>query len=856
MKLIGKFTALTVLLWTFMSVHAQTIYHDYQDGLVVFQLAPNAKMIPANEKKQVDYKQIDLFQSLNGIAIQEVIRLHPTIKDEKLKRTYQIQLVNPSDVDHVVRRLNMLDDVLYAELKELHRTLLTPNDPRFGPAANQMWGLYRINAQDAWDLTTGDANIKVAVTDDAINVDHPDLVNKMLPGHDATTGGNNPRPCGGNNGFHGSHVSGTVGAETDNNLGVASIGWNVSIMPVKIGRCSDGALTGGYDGVIWATDNGADVINMSWGGGGAGQYGQDVCNYAWNQGSILIAAAGNNNATQQFYPAAYNNVVAVASTTTNDSKSSFSQYGTWINISAPGSSILSTDQNTGYQSSQGTSMASPLVAGFMGLMKSYAPNATNADLVQCLYNGADNIDAQNANFIGRLGAGRMNAYNSLICAQQYAVDNDAAISKIISPDAVVCGSTFTPEVELRNFGGNTLTSVTINYGWNGTSSTFNWTGNLGAGGTELVTLPEQTAPDGSYTFTASTSMPNNQADENPGNDESDLDFQVDANGQFVEFTLELDCYGSDIDWEIRSDETGAVVASGGNYTDITGGQVVNQSYCMPSGCYTFTINDSYSDGLNGSIYNGCSIDGDYRMLDELGNVLFEMTAANADFGAQAIHNFCIVAQDNQNDAGISEVIDPKGFICSPDFIPTVRLRNFGIEELTSVTINYSVNGGAEQSFNWTGSLATGQATNVVLEEVSASNGTAVLNVYTSNPNGEDDDNDSNDGIQATVSILSEAESLPFVEDFESDVFTNGRWIIENPDNQITWERSTVAGSTPGNTAAKMNFFGYGQTGQRDRMISPLISLDGYLNASMTFEHAYRRFDQTAADSLVIYISLI
>ena len=272
--------------------------------------------------------------------------------------------------------------MVYAEKKELHKTCLTPNDTYFTNSFNNgMWCLFQVNAPEAWDISVGDANIVVAVTDDAIQVNHPDLVNKIVPGRDVVDNDNDPSPCIGNDGFHGSHVSGTVGAETNNNLGVASIGYNISVMPIKIGNCSTGALTGGYDGIIWAADNGADAINMSWGGGGVSTYGQNVCNYAWNAGVILIAAAGNDNSSQQFYPAAYNNVVSVAATTNGDAKSSFSQYGTWIDVSAPGSSILSTDAGTAYQFLQGTSMASPMVAGLVGLMISHAPSATPQDIV-------------------------------------------------------------------------------------------------------------------------------------------------------------------------------------------------------------------------------------------------------------------------------------------------------------------------------------------------------------------------------------------------------------------------------------------------------------------------------------------
>ncbi len=99
----------------------------------------------------------------------------------------------------------------------------------------------------AWDISTGSSDIVVAVTDNAINISHPDLVNKMVPGWDAVDNDNDPSPCGGNDGFHGSHVSGIVGAETNNNIGVASIGYNVSIMPVKIGDCN----TGSYKWLRW-----------------------------------------------------------------------------------------------------------------------------------------------------------------------------------------------------------------------------------------------------------------------------------------------------------------------------------------------------------------------------------------------------------------------------------------------------------------------------------------------------------------------------------------------------------------------------------------------------------------------------
>ncbi|MDX1653285.1 MAG: S8 family serine peptidase [Brumimicrobium sp.] len=847
-----RLSFLLIAFWLFSGfLMSQTVHEYYQDGLVVFQLKQNAKPI-LSENRVVDFKKYPLFtEFLADFEIEEVLQLHPNSTDRLLNKTYQIRLSNIFEMDNATKKLESHPSIEYAELKELHYTTLTPNDPNF--TTNNQWHLFQIESENAWGISTGNANVVVAVTDNAINVDHPDLVNKMVAGRDVAENDSDPRPCGGNDGFHGSHVSGIVGAETDNNLGVASIGWNVSIMPVKIGRCSDGALIAGYEGIEWAANNGADVINMSWGGGGSSQYGQNICNYAWNQGCILIAAAGNNNQSTQFYPAAYNNVVAVASTNQNDQKSSFSQYGSWIDISAPGSSILSTNQGTGYQTTSGTSMASPLVAGLVGLMKSHALNATNTDIINCLYSGADNIDAQNSGYIGQLGAGRINAHNSMVCASGFSAQIDAAITAVITPVSNICSNNFTPEVELRNYGSNTLTSVTISYEWNGNLQTYNWSGSLLTGQTEIVTLAPQTAPDGAYTFTAYTSSPNGVADQNPSNDQSQVNFSVAGSGQVVDLQLVLDCYGSEITWEITDDSNGNVIHSGGGYANVAGGTTVNESLCLAVGCYTFTINDSYGDGMYGSQWNNCSVDGDYTITDPNSNVLVQMTAPNADFGTTASHQFCITQPNNMNDAGISEIISPQGIFCGSSVQPEVRLRNYGNDPLTSVTINYQTNGPV-QTYNWTGNLSSNQTEIVTLPAISVGNGNITLQVYTSSPNGLTDNTPSNDDESATITVHTNTVSLPFTETFETDVFASGDWSRDNPDNSVTWERVSVGGITPGSTAAKIDFYNYQQASRRDGLISPRISLAGYTSADLTFDHAYRRYDQTAADSLIIYIS--
>ncbi len=832
---------------------SQTIYKDYQDGIIIFQLKVDKsfKIFPS-QGGEVAFKSVPLLNKMNSkYKFEKVIQLYPNHQNELLERTYQINFLDPHKIDQFIKELAAFNEIEYAERKELHHTTLTPNDPGYTNSTNNgQWALFQINAAQAWDISTGSSGTVVAVTDNAININHPDLINKMLPGHDAVDNDSDPSPCGSNDGFHGSHVSGIVGAESNNNLGIASIGYDVSILPVKIGDCN-GSLTGGYEGIIWAADNGADVINMSWGGGGSSNYGQNVCNYAWGQGAILIAAAGNDGVNSVFYPAGYNNVVSVASTNVGDAKSNFSNYGGWIDISAPGSSILSTNQATGYQVTQGTSMASPLVAGLVGLMKSHATGATNTDIINCLYSSADNIDAANTNFIGQLGAGRINAHQAMICSNSFAYQLDVGISNVNSPEGNLCSDTYTPEVILRNFGSNSLTSVAITYQVSGSpSQVFNWTGSLTTGQTEVIALPSITTASGSYTFTAATSSPNGGSDQNTANDQSTSNFSVIPSGDQVSLSILTDCYGSEITWTII-DTQSSVMASGGAYADVTGGQLETAMICLAPGCYTFNINDSYGDGLNGSQFN-CNVDGNYFMEDGSGNNLFSMTANNGNFGNGTSHSFCI-SSPLADDAGVINVTSPAGTYCSNSVSPQVVIQNLGNQNLTNCVINFQLTGGTVQTYNWTGSLTPNQTTTVTLPVLNTINGVNNFTAFTTLPNGSIDANNINDTTSVSFMVYSNGLNLPFTEDFENG-FNNQNWSLRNPDGATTWELSTVAGTSPGTQAAKMDFFNYGQQGQRDFMTSPMLDFSNQTSVSFYFEYAYRRFAQNNTDSLIISIS--
>lgn len=222
--------------------------------------------------------------------------------------------------------------------------------------------------------------------------------------------------------------------------------------------------------------------------------------------------------------------------------------------------------------------------------------------------------------------------------------DDAGITQVNSPNGTVCGATFTPSVILRNFGSSTLSSVTITYDVDGgTPLVYNWTGSLATGATETVALNPVSTSGGSHTFNVATSNPNGVTDGNAANDAQSTTFTVNTTGVQVEFTLNTDCWGSETTWEVQN-SSGATIASGGPYTDVAGGETITETWCLADGCYDFIINDSYGDGMYGSQYQTCSVDGNYTIVDQAsGTTLASILATNSDFGNSETNNFCVSA---------------------------------------------------------------------------------------------------------------------------------------------------------------------------------------------------------------------
>jgi serine protease len=322
-------------------------------------------------------------------------------------------------VDAVVAELNADPAVEYAEpnyvvtlADEGSIAAVSVNDPQ---TAGQ-YSLNRMRVRDAWSLSKGASNV-VAVLDTGVQANHPDLSGRVLPGYNFVSTNTNTSDDNG----HGTWVAGIIAANTDDGYGIAGISWTDKILPVKIMNSNGtGSTSNLTSGIVWSANNGAHVINMSVGGFPYSQAVKDAVDYAWNKGAVLVGAAGNNGRQEDFYPASYGNVISVSATQVNDEFSHWSSYGPKVDVSAPGSSVLTTNctasscPNRGWGSHtyiSGTSFATPNVAGVVALIKARYPSYTPSQIVNRLYSTVDDLGYAGRD--DRYGRGRVNAYRAL-----------------------------------------------------------------------------------------------------------------------------------------------------------------------------------------------------------------------------------------------------------------------------------------------------------------------------------------------------------------------------------------------------------------------------------------------------------
>ncbi len=352
--------------------------------------------------------------------------------------------------------LQSLPGVRYVEPNYIVYAIATPNDPGY----NQQYGLQRIQANLAWDIWQPQRTVYIAIIDTGVDYNHPDLVNKFRRHSNGAIYGwntlNNTTNANDDNG-HGTHCAGIAAAEINNGIGIAGVAaWNpavpnsrafVQIMPVKVLSSSgSGSWSSVANGITWAADNGAHILSLSLGGSSGSQQLADAVNYAWNRGCLIVAAAGNSGSSAMFYPAAYPNCIAVAATDSADRLASFSQYGSWVDIAAPGVGIYSTWPGGSYRTLNGTSMACPHVSGAAALVWSHAPSLTNQQLRTILETNVDPYQPYNGRTIAP-NAGRLNVYRALQAANGQPTQPTLS-SLSLNPTSVVGGQSSTGTVTL------------------------------------------------------------------------------------------------------------------------------------------------------------------------------------------------------------------------------------------------------------------------------------------------------------------------------------------------------------------------------------------------------------------------
>lgn len=311
----------------------------------------------------------------------------------------------------------------------------TPNDPYY----SALYGLAKIQAPAAWDISTGSSGVMVAVIDTGVQYTHPDLSPNIAVntgetpnngvdddrngyvddyyGYDFINYDGNPM----DDHYHGTHCAGTIGAKGDNSVGVVGVSWRASILPVKVLSASgSGSLASVAAGINYAVARGAKILSMSLGGSSSSATLDNAISAARTSGVLIVAAAGNSGQNMDYYPSypassPSDNVLAIAATDSSDTPASWSNYGPLsVDVAAPGVSIYSTLLGSGYDYLSGTSMATPHVAGMAAVLKAINPGLSYLEIKTIIMQTVDPIAALNGKIVS---GGRVNLYKAALAAR-------------------------------------------------------------------------------------------------------------------------------------------------------------------------------------------------------------------------------------------------------------------------------------------------------------------------------------------------------------------------------------------------------------------------------------------------------
>lgn len=428
---------------------------DYWEGKVIFKVREQFRAYCTDN--QISVPALDAYKRMMGATKLQKSFPRSTKPSEPtnplgerladLSLIYEFDYANGLGIEEAVNLLLQTGVVEYAEPSYIYKALFDPNDPDTA----QQYYLPLIRAREAWDISHGDSTIKIGIIDTGGSFIHPDYAPKIaynyadpIDGIDndnngylddfrgwdfggdiwGSPGDNYPQWAGSASGSdHGVIVGGAAAAATDNGINVAAIGFNSTLLVVKVSINESPLIYRGYQGIVYAADMGAQILNLSWGGGGGDECRMcyDAIRYATiNKGALVVAAAGNTPQYINFYPASYPEVISVPGTQQNDAYwASNANFGTtwsyFADVCAPSRDILTTTTDIGTYGATGTSLGAPIVCGIAGLVKEHHPSLNMRQVGQMVRMGADeNIYALNNNTrLEQMGKGRSDALGAL-----------------------------------------------------------------------------------------------------------------------------------------------------------------------------------------------------------------------------------------------------------------------------------------------------------------------------------------------------------------------------------------------------------------------------------------------------------
>lgn len=416
-------------------------------------------------------KLIALLKSMDVKKTSKILK-KKHLKPTSLDRTFSIYLKTDKYKENVTKALQQTAYFEYVESREnkINMPLSIPNDPFAAPVTGSQYYLEQINAYKAWDVSKGDTNVVICVVDNGIDWNHPEVKTKIkrnqadpFDGIDNDNDGFIDNSMGwdvaNNDAFpedstgvraHGTSVAAIAAGLSNNNLGIASVGYNCKFIPIKIFKDGNPAGNEAYDGVIYAAEHGCKVINLSWGQvGGFSQYEQAVINYAAiDNDAVVVAASFPKEGDFVFTtPGDYENVLSVVGLQANSLKGNPQSYHYWLDVSVPTNDIITADLNSGYRTTSGVSLGVPMVSGAAALARSVHPDLNSTQIQELLRVTSTNIDTigTNKNYKEKIGKGRLDVFKAL-------TDTITPAIKILNYELTkIAGDTISLQLGFRNY---------------------------------------------------------------------------------------------------------------------------------------------------------------------------------------------------------------------------------------------------------------------------------------------------------------------------------------------------------------------------------------------------------------------